>query len=161
VIWDMFQGSIVTVNDFLALLLLLFSFQLVVYNSTFGQYLLLVLILICMTNAFEIHYQIGDVTYSSKTVFSLGAISFNPGSFLLLILYCLINRRNLINILSKIRFGSEEERINKQTKMIDFYYSQFKESNAEELEKALGFFKDYPEEAQIALKKIHQERNRS
>jgi hypothetical protein len=110
-----------------------------------------------MAGIVKLRYTIGDSEYSSSTVFHMGSLSFDPLAFLLLLFYCLINRRNIL----KLFFASEVEQTDKSNKQIDFYYSKFNSYTHDELNDIFKMFKDYPPEAQLALRRIHEEKNLS
>jgi hypothetical protein len=153
--------SYYTINDLLAILVWLFCLEKTFWNVSFGQYLLLGLLILSLANVITYEYTIDNTTYSSRSSMNLGALSFNPFAFVLLIFYTLINKGNLKVLINKLIYGSEEEKKEKVTKMTNFYYDKFVSLEPDELNKVFKDFKDYPEEAQIALKKINGERETS
>jgi hypothetical protein len=116
-------------------LLLLATFNILIFSasiSTFGA----------------VHYLYKE---NDVIVFSFG---LNPLFLLILIVYCVINR----NLLRRLYYGSDKERIEKINAGVDFYYNKFNSYDSEELHSVFKSYKDYPNEAQLALKKIHQEK---
>lgn len=152
---------IVSFNYILLFALFIFSLRLIFFNSTKGEYILLSLIILVLPGSLFLSYILNGTTYSSHTIGHFGSLRFDPYSFFLLILYCLVNRHNMMQLFGKLLLGSIEEQVEKQKKLVNFYYDKFTNCTDDELNTAFSLVKEYPEEAQIALKQIHQERNLS
>src|ERR1700761_7573440 len=144
--WDFSDSLSVSINDFLLLGVVVFAVRLTLYKSVKGQWLLLILILIALPGIFTVNYNISG--YSSHTIAYVGSLKFNPLSFLLLLVFLAINRRNIIKVL----YGSEEDQDAKAGKAVKFYYDKFNSSTPEELNDIFKMYNEYPPEAQIALK---------
>ena len=129
------------------------------YYTRKGKYLVFLLlvfltfnILLCSASiaTFEsVHYLYndGEIIVASPGV--------NPLLLLLLIIYSVIN----IDVVRTLFYGTEEEVSKKLNVSVDFYYKKFNSYSTEELADVFKIFKEYPAEAQMALKKIREERN--
>ena len=53
--------------------------------------------------------------------------------------------------------GTQKEQEDKHNKMAFFYYEKFRICDAEELKGIYKNYKEYPEEAQVALKRLETE----
>jgi len=78
----------------------------------------------------------------------------NPLILILIIIYVIVNRK----FIRRYYTPNDKEYENHLNKMIDFYLDKFNSCSEEELNKALLIYDQYPSEAQIALKKLHDER---
>jgi hypothetical protein len=87
----------------------------------------------------------------------IGSIGLNPIFSLILIVYSILNY-DLIKSLFK---NSEKEELEKLELSVRFYYDKFNAYPSEELVDIFKMYKEYSNEAQIALKQIHKERNLS
>ena len=150
-----------TANDIIDVLLLLFSFLIVLGKSTKARYLVMVLLLLSLFNTITFSYSIDGTEYTSKSSFNIGNFGFNSFAFLLTVFYILIDWKYHIHSLKVLFHGSKEEQEHKGEKMINFYYEKFKNCSPEELTKIMNDFKLYPTEAQIALERINEEKNSS
>jgi hypothetical protein len=155
--WQITNGSVMintTIGAFLFIISLIFR----ILKLRKGQYLLFILLLALLFNI-RLSFRIanGDVstTYYSERFPALG---FNPIIFLVLILYVIVHRNVIISLFRKLFYGSEKEQDEKRNKNIAFYYDKFSGCSSEELESILKMYEDYPAEAQIALKRIQQDR---
>ncbi len=150
-------GFILSINEISAILLLLFSIRIVFLNSSKGQFLLLSMLFFTLFNLISVNYTVDNIEYSSSVTAHIGKLSFNPIAFIFIIYFCIINRNSLLTSF----FGDEKERDDKRNKLMQFYYDKFKNCTLEELEKFFEMFDDYPQEAQLALRKIHREKELS
>ncbi|MBW4890412.1 hypothetical protein KXQ82_11815 [Mucilaginibacter sp. HMF5004] len=151
--YDISDLAFLTVNDLLIVLLFIFSVRLVFFRSTFGQYLLFFLIVFAIAGVVTFTYTIGNATYSSHSSFHAGSISFDPLSFLLLLLFMVINRRSIFDLI----YGSDGERKDKKEKLEKFYYDRFKKLTPNEFNDTVLMFEDYPDEAKAAINKLKGE----
>lgn len=102
---------------------------------------------------------------TTKATFGIGdegfhSFAINPVCFFLLISYCVLKRKSLLKVTSKILLDTEQEREEKQKRKVDFYYRKFNACEAEELNGIYKSLKEYPEEAQIALNMIKRQKEK-
>ncbi|TWJ03477.1 hypothetical protein JN11_01020 [Mucilaginibacter frigoritolerans] len=147
-----------TLNDFLDVVLLIFSLRIIFGKPGVERYLVIVLLFVCLFNLLTFTYMVDGAKYSSRSWIKIGHLGFNPFTFLLLIIYAFIDRKYLSYLFGNIFYGSKEEQENKKEKLINFYYDKFNNCTSEELSKILDDFELYPVEAQIALNKIKEEK---
>jgi len=109
-----------------------------------------------------------NILIYSASVFSFGSVHYlyndneiiitslgvSPLFLLILIIYCLVN----FDLVRRLYYGSDKENADKLKVAVSFYYDKFNGYSAEELKEVFKMYKDYPEEAKIALMKIHQEK---
>jgi hypothetical protein len=156
---DLTENFTVSIDDILALILLIFSMRLLVTQSAKGQYIVLGVLIISLINILQFNIVIGEERHTTThTALSIGALSFNAFTFLLLIFYCVINWKGVKTAIKVLLRGSESEQKEKREKLLVFYYDKFKNCTEDELLVAFGMFKNYPLEAQEALNKIKSER---
>jgi hypothetical protein len=104
----------------------------------------------------------GKVRYLyNENDFIIASLGLNPFILLIFIIYFFVNKNVGLALYERFFYGSDKEQIEKVNKGINFYYEKFNGYTEEELIKIFKMYKDYPPEAQQALKKIHQERNLS
>jgi len=157
--YDVDNSMSFSANDILAILILVFSLRLFFFSSSWGQKVLCVLLLVSMINVlnFGTNYSLEDGRASWSLVNAFG-LHFNPYCFFLLLLFSLINRKNLMALYLKMRYGTAKEQEVEMESKVKFYYDKFIKFSAEELEVVFKDFKEYPEEAQIAIDKIKKEK---
>jgi hypothetical protein len=151
-------------NDFIingTIALFLFSVSLIfkIFNFRKGQYPLFILLVILVFNiklSFQISNGDGSTTYYSESFPSLG---FNPIVLLVLMVYIIVNLEVIAGLFKWLFHGSVKEQEQKKGINVNFYYDKFSRCSADELKGVLKMYNEYPEEAQIALEKIQQERN--
>jgi|GEM_PF-4407199 len=78
----------------------------------------------------------------------------NPLILVLIIIYMIVNRR----FIRRYYTPSNKEEVDQQSKMVGFYFDKFNSCSEEELKNALSLYDQYPLEAQLALRKVHDER---
>ncbi|MEO6979217.1 MAG: hypothetical protein ABI113_12585 [Mucilaginibacter sp.] len=149
----------ISAEDIIGVALLAFGIRLLVTQSVAGEYVILILVLLLLGNTLNIDISFADGGYSSRSYVSFGRLTFNPFAFLLLVLYFLINRFSIRSHIKYLMHGSESEQKEKGEKLLVFYYEKFENFTNDELDSALGMFKDFPLEAQQALQRIKKERN--
>jgi hypothetical protein len=155
---DITENFAISIDDILAVILLVFSMRLLVTQSTKGQYIVLGVLMISLINILQFNIIIGGESHTTHTTLNIGALSFNAFTFLLLIFYCIINWKGVKVAIKVLFHGSESEQKEKREKLLVFYYDKFKNCTEDELSRAFGMFKEYPLEAQEALNKIKSER---
>jgi len=155
---DIIENSAISIDDILAVMLLVFSMQLLITQSAKGQYIVLGVLIISLINILQFNIIIGEESHTTHTTLNIGALSFNAFTFLLLIFYCVINWKGVKVGIKVLFHGSESEQKEKREKLFIFYYDKFKNYTEDELSRAFGMFKEYPLEAQEALNKIKKER---
>ena len=121
------------------------------------KYGVLVLLLLSFFNII-----VFTVSISSFTVGFLGSNIVSPGIdpliSTILIIYCNVNRDLVTGFYRKFFKASEQELKEKEEREIEFYYKKFITRSIDELADINRDFKQYPLEAQIALKKIYKEK---
>jgi hypothetical protein len=85
---------------------------------------------------------------------AINSLGFNVFIFLLFVVYCLFNKSLIFGVLKTVLSGSDKEIEEEKKKMINFYYDKFKNVDKSEFDNLYGNFKNYPEEAQIALDRL-------
>jgi hypothetical protein len=147
------------VNETLAMVLFAISLIFKLYKLKIGQYLIFILLLILLSNAIKFSYTIVNdgvsTTYYSA---SFNSLSINPIVFVVLILYMVVNGKFIWDLYNLLAHGSDKEQKEKQDKNIAFYYEKFKNYSTTEMNDIFKVYKDYPIEAQIALKRIKKEK---
>ena len=86
-------------------------------------------------------------------------LPFNIFSFFALVVYSVLNRDMVAQIVKRALKGSDKEQEDSRTKMISFYYDKFNQCDKEEFERILKNIGGYPTEAQIALKQLSIEKD--
>lgn len=123
-----------------------------VSSIKFYQFMLLILLL----GTFDIINFVIDPERNQQTeIFGISAYhlpGFNPLLALLLILYVLIN----FNTVKTFILNLFNKRDRDKDMMIDFYHHKYFEYSTDELKDVFAAYDQYPLEAQIALKEIHQ-----
>jgi hypothetical protein len=92
---------------------------------------------------------------------NIASLGLNPFILLIFLLYFSVNRKVGLELYTNVFYGSDKEAELKTNKEIEFYYIKFNDSTYEELVKFYKNYKSYPLSAQVALKKIHEERELS
>jgi len=156
---DFTERYAISVDDILAVALLIFGIRLLLTQSPAGQYIILAAILLSLANILQFNIIIGNESHTTHTTISLNGLSFNAFSGLLLVFYFFINWKAVKVDVKLLARGSESEQKKEREKLLEFYSDKFKNCSEDELKSALKMFKDYPLEAQQALEKIKKERN--
>jgi len=104
----------------------------------------------------------GQVYYLYKgDNLNIASPGLNPFVLLIFLFYFIVNRKVGLELYTNVFYGSDKEAELKTNKEIEFYYIKFNDSTYEELVKFYKNYKSYPLSAQVALKKIHEERELS
>jgi hypothetical protein len=152
------DGSIF-LNEDTAMLLLCMSFPLKIYNIKIARYIILVGLLVLLFSPLGYSYTIREgntsVTYHETKFTSL--ISFP--TFLVLMLFFGFNYSAIINRFQLLIRGSEKEQNEELSKKMEFYYNKFNSCSNAELVDVFKMYNDYPVEAQLALKRIKEEKD--
>jgi len=158
-IFDHFSNNyILSVNFYLGCLcwagVIFIKYRIGKGNSLVFWFLILLTSNILVCSAYI--YSFGSVDYLYKNDgLIIASIGINPIFFLMLVIYSGLN----YDIIRDFIYGSEKENFEKSKADIQFYYDKFNRYQAEELEAIYKMFNEYPIDAQIALKKIHKERD--
>ncbi|MDB5158532.1 MAG: hypothetical protein JWR50_3239 [Mucilaginibacter sp.] len=155
------EGSVIYLNNVLAAILLILGVILKVSNKEKGKFV--VLLLLVLSTFGIINFVVATVARVGTPVSDSFAFIQYPGidpiTLLILIIYCIVNRNFFFECYSLLFHGSKQYQRSESDKKVEFYYKKFVESTNDEL---VGFYKmynEYPVEAQVALKQIHEERN--
>jgi hypothetical protein len=155
------DGFVIYLNNILAAILLVIGVILKLRGNPNGRFVVIVLLLLSTFGI--INFVVAMVARVGQPV--SGAFSFiqypgiDPITLLILIIYCIVNRSFFWECYSLLFHGSKEYQESESDKKVDFYYKKFAESTDEELGGFYKIYNKYPEEAQIALKKLHEERD--
>jgi len=156
------DGYVLTVNNYAAVILLIvISFFQFLRNGRFasGIALLLGLNTFGIVNFFTfsingqirpLEIKVGSFYFEASDMY-YSTIGFNLLFFIGLLVYCYIN----IDYVKSILGRSEEE----ADKMVIFYYKKFLELPLDEYQDVKKEFDKYPEEAQVAIKRIESEKH--
>jgi hypothetical protein len=157
--WPIIGGSVLALNYnlILALLVLSFLFKRHGYRKVQVAIFFILLLFLCGLLNFTIEVDNSDLTQTSFSA-NIGSLSFDPIVFLLLLVYCLINKGAIKYFINRAFYETEEEKSDSESKQTAFYYDQFNTCTEEELERYFKMYKEYPIAAQSALKRIKQER---
>lgn len=142
---------VLNITNYLGIIAWSFVLVIRIIKPRLGRYFVACLILLTTLNliSFELIRTSASIGFGS-----LSTPSVNPGAFLLLFVYYLINQESINNKIKQTFNGSVEEREVKRQKMIVFYMNKFEGLTPEEFETIYTNFKDYPVEAQVALKQL-------
>jgi hypothetical protein len=129
-------------------------------NTRLGRYGTALLLILGTLNI--LNFGLGTVSLS----FSIGNIDqiptepvgLDPVILLILIIYYFTNKKTVNRILSDIFYGNSKEQIQERQKKVEFYLEKFENYNSVEFDKILQSLKDYPIEAQIAIKEIRDQK---
>jgi hypothetical protein len=157
--WQIANNGFI-INTTIALFLFSVSLVFKMLNFRRVQYVVFILLVILLFNiklSFQLSNGDGLTTYYSESF----AMGFNPLVLCVLIGYIVINREVVGGLFKSLFHGSAKEQDEKKNKEVTFYYDKFSKCSSDELNGALKVYSEYPEEAQIALKRIQQERNKS
>ena len=154
-IYQQINGGFLMISETLSIALLSFSFVLKKHNYVKGQWLCFGLLIVLLVQIIDFSYTVqnenGFITYHTSKFTSP---SINPVVFIILIAFLIVNWR----IFGLLLYGSVQERKDEFDKKVLFYYNKFNLSGNEELEGIFNLYKEYPKEAQVALRKINEER---
>ena len=73
-------------------------------------------------------------------------------------MYCSTNVKLVIEAFNIIRHGDDNEVKSKLEVGVKFYYEKFNSFSSEELKEVYKIYNEYPNEARIALRQIHEEK---
>ncbi|GAB2988066.1 hypothetical protein GCM10027049_30560 [Mucilaginibacter puniceus] len=145
-----------SVNNYAAFILLICVINYKVAFPNKGKYLVLGLLALSTLNIINFTIEVFRVKVG---VINEGAnfdgIGFNLILFVLLISYSIINK----DIIKSIFSYTNAEAADNENKMIAFYYEKFMKTDDDTFDTALSNINEYPYEAQIALRKIKEEKD--
>jgi len=153
-------GYVLSVNYYIALALwaiVVISKIIRFKKEFFGVFSLLLLAIIGVIN-FSV-YTINANTYHTDNGILYSGPGFNIYLIFPVIIYGAINAKMVTGVIKTLFKGSEAEQQANTNKLIDFYYEKFSVCDKTELDELMAKFKDYPYEAQVALRRIGDERN--
>jgi hypothetical protein len=155
--WQVADESILF-NEAIAMLFFSVSIPLKIYRVRIGQYVIFAALLILLFSPLSYFYTITEgntsITHRETKFNSL----ISPVTFVILILFTMVNYSAMFNLYQLLTKGSETEQEDKANIEVEFYYKKFSECSAVEFKESFKMFNDYPVEAQIALKRIKKEK---
>lgn len=153
-------GFVLSVNNYLALVLWLGVVIVKITRPEKSNYLLLLLLVLSIFNITNFTIEVFKVGFSVGYAGYFDGIHINIISFLLLVVYYFTNRNFVLQTVKILIKGSDKDREKERDKKIAFYYQKFNVCEPAEFDKIFANFKEYPAEAQIALKQIKAEKDK-
>jgi len=156
-----YDNNILSLNFYIGVTVWLY----VVYDLLFnrkGKFLVFYLLILGLFNVvvFSAYlFSFGSVYYIYKgdnLVIAFPGI--NPFFLLITLIYFVFNSKVLIDLYYRLMNGSDAEILLKMESGVKFYYEKFNSYSSESLKDVYKIYNEYPDEAQIALKKINKER---
>ncbi len=152
------DGSIF-LNEDTAMLLLCMSFPLKIYNIKIARYIILVGLLVLLFSPLGYSYTIREGNTSATSHETKFTSLISPVTFVILILFTAVNYSVMFELYYLLTKGSKKEQEDKANRDVEFYYKKFNECSADEFYESLKMCNDYPVEAQLALKRIKEEKD--
>lgn len=144
-------GNLLTLNNYLGILLWLIIGVLRFINYRYGRHGLALLLLL---GTFDIaSFGPGGVSFSVG-LGSLGPIGFDPLVLIVLIIYYFVNKTAIKQVVKTLLYPSSEEQQLEYQKQTDFYLRKFENCGDDELEVIVSNLKEYPLAAQHAITEI-------
>ncbi len=154
------DGFIAYLNNILAAILLIYGIFLKIKNTDKSRFVVIVLLVLStfgiINFVFATVARIGDLPTNSFAFIQYPGV--DPITLLILIIYCVVNRTFFFECYHLLFHGSGEEQKLESEKQVEFYYKKFSTIKEDELESIFKIYNEYPIEAQMALKAIHEER---
>ena len=147
------NGFALSVNNLLAFICLIIAFAFKLFKVRKLPYLIFFILIFSSIDFLAYVPQFSREDTSGTGLLSFQPPGFNPVCILMLILYWLVNFNSIRN-----SFWALFDKRRHRDIMIEFYRDQFFNLPPDELEEALNIYDKYPEEAQFALREIHQKR---
>lgn len=142
----------ITPYNYAAVTCLLLTLQLRILRPKAGRYAVAVLIILATLNVINFTFM---RTTSSFNYSEVPFISLDPNLLLLLIIYCIVNRKTIISILSGRR---AEKRDSDYQQNYNSHIKRFEKMTTEEFNQTMRYYDDHPPEAQAALKQLSDSR---
>ncbi len=152
------SNDIRMVSESIAMVFLCISLPARIYKLKIAQYALFFLLIILLFNVFDFSYTVVEGNVSTTYHSSRFNGIINPIVFIILIVYIIVNIDALVAFYQLLTKGSEKDQEEDKIKKIDFYYKKFSNCSDTELTGVFKMYNDYPDEAQIALKRIKSEK---
>lgn len=155
------DGFVVYLNNILAAILLIYGIFLKIKKDAKGRFVVIGLLALStfgiINFVFATVARIGESPANSFAFIQYPGI--DPITLLILIIYCFVNRSFFWECYHLLFHGSEEDQKSESEKQVEFYYKKFSDSTDDELERFYKVYKEYPIEARVALKRIHEEKD--
>jgi hypothetical protein len=155
--WQVFN-EFMFFNETIAMLLFCASIPLKLYKMRTGQYLVFTALLILLFSPLSYSYTITDVngfiTHHEAKFNSL----ISPITFVILILFTMANFSAIFDLYQVLTKGSDKEQKDALSKETEYYYNKFSGYSSAGLADIFEMYNDYPVEAQLALKRIKEEK---
>lgn len=149
---------VLNLNNYLALAAWVLCFVLVLTKIGLAKYAIATLLLLGLFEVFnfmpgstKLAIDIGDISNPD-----MNGIGFSPVVFLFCVAYYIANKTIVHQFFSKRLHDSDDQRFEKQNKMIAFYYNKFSCCSTDEFAVILTNYNDYPEEAKIAIDRVKE-----
>jgi len=89
----------------------------------------------------------------------ISSVGINPMFLFILVIYTIINIKRISSHFGMLFGRTIKDRDEELKSKVNFYYEKFSSYSSEDLVMLFKMYEEYPVEAQIALKKIHKEKN--
>lgn len=150
---------LLTINNYLAVIVYAVLVGLKVYSPSKGRYNVLILLVLSLFNLINFSaVVINSTIYHLDSGWSVNGVGFNIIIFFFLFIYILLNKDFVTHTLRSLLVGSDKEIAAKKEKMVKFYYNKFKKESNEDFDIIYFNIQSYPDEAQIALEKLKEDR---
>jgi hypothetical protein len=149
-------SSILSLNNYLGFTIWSFLVINRGLKVSLPSYSILVILILFTFNIVNFTVEIFEarIGIESRPDLTFNSLSVNPVGFLLFLIYSIINRGFFRSLIKDLLNGTAEEQALEAKKAVSFYFEKFKDYNEEEFNKVVGNLNEYPEEAQIAIKRI-------
>jgi len=150
---------LLTINNYLAVIVYVVVVGLKVYSPSKGRYNVLILLVLSLFNLINFSaVVINSTIYHLDSGWSVNGVGFNIIVFVFIIIYFFLNKDFVTYTLRSLLVESDKEIVAKKEKMVKFYYNKFKKETNGEFDRIYFNIKSYPDEAQIALEKLKEDR---
>jgi hypothetical protein len=154
------DGFTVYLNNILAAILLIYGIFLKVKRYDKSRFVVICLLALStfgiINFVFATVARIGELPTNSFAFIQYPGI--DPITLLIFIIYCFVNRSFFWECYHLLFHGTGEAQKRESEKQIEFYYKKFSTIKNDDLERIFKIYNEYPVEAQMALKAIHEER---
>lgn len=145
------SGYLLSINNYLGFVCWGITIILMFTRFRYRRYGLAILLIM---GTFSI-FKFGIWTVSmSFAVSNFQTPRLDPTIFLILVVYCLVNRRVINRVLLRAFRGTPEEQKLKEEKEVTFYTRKFQKCTKEELDEVFSNYKNYPWAAKQAIDNV-------
>jgi len=151
--------AVISLNNYLALAFCVIAIVHSLLKGRYSTLWLMVLLTLSLFNVINFTIEIfKSGIYFGYAGSQFAGITLNPLMLLLLIAYLLINKKVIGKYYNQFFKANAKEIEEEREKKILFYYNQFVGDSDLSIQNVISKIDTYPIEAQIALKKIKEER---